>query len=127
MTKFMKPNENERSGFPCDAKNAEEWAQFFLTQEARNIARGSYEQGYKQAREDLMNDAVTLNGHIARCEDGALTLYCWANKFYRRTGDRKNGYWESDTGIMMCIDRHLFPDVNWDDEPKEVSITIKLK
>lgn len=86
----------------------------------------SLEFAHKQAKEGLMNDAVTLNGHIARCEDGALTLYCYANKFYRRVGDKKNGYWESDAGIMMCIDGSLFPEQKWADEPKKVKITIEL-
>ena len=72
-----------------------------------------------------MKKKVEIKGYVARCEDGALALYCYANRFYRRTGDENNGYWESDTGIMMLVDRRLFPALKWEDEPRKVKITIE--
>lgn len=64
---------------------------------------------------------------IARCEDGALALYYSPNRFFRRTGDNMNGYWESETGICMLIDRKFFPELKWENEPIEVELTIKKK
>lgn len=68
-----------------------------------------------------------IKGWIARCEDGALALYYSPVRFIRRTGDNMNGYWESYTGIVMLIDRNLFPELKWENEPVEVELTITKK
>ena len=58
-------------------------------------------------------------GWVARDEDGGL---------YIRTlePNKENDFWIG-LGVNLVIDRHLFPQVKWEDkEPTKVELTIKI-
>lgn len=64
-------------------------------------------------------ESTTIKGWLARDKDDTLVLG-------RRCPERimKTGTW---MGFAQCmkIDKELFPELKWDDEPIEVEITIK--
>lgn len=41
-------------------------------------------------------------------------------------GDKPD-WWESDCASFLPLDKNLFPDLTWDDDPIEVEIVIKRK
>lgn len=77
------------------------------------------------------NDADTvIQGWVCRDKkDNALNLH--AEEPYRA----QSGYdvcdepdwWESDCASFLPLDKSLFPDLTWDDEPQQVEIIIKRK
>lgn len=95
----------------------------------------SYEDGFKAGANFALGkqekDADTvIQGWVCRDKkDNALNLH--AEKPYRA----QSGYdvydepdwWESDCASFLPLDKSLFPDLIWSDEPLEVEIILKRK
>lgn len=73
-------------------------------------------------------EEVTIEGYIARDEDGALSLFpIKPFRDYADINDVCRGFWDSITDYSIIIPKGRFPHLAWSDEPLEVTITIKPK
>lgn len=76
-------------------------------------------------------DADTvIQGWVCRDKkDSALNLH--AEEPYRAYShyqtDDEPDWWESDCASFLPLDKNLFPDLSWSDEPQEVELIIKRK
>lgn len=72
---------------------------------------------------------VVLKGWLARYENGELHLIVnprEEDKFRRSDMDHLYGFWNIISGADVELDKHLFPDIRWEDDyPTEVQITIQ--
>ena len=66
-------------------------------------------------------EEVTIDGWVARDKSGDLFIY--ARKPER---DFIKSYWEGETSDITP-DNGLFPDITWESDPLEVTVTIKPK
>lgn len=65
---------------------------------------------------------ITINCYIARDEDGTLAVFGEAPQ--RTTYNDQRNWWISPYG-RIDLNNHLFPEVEWEDEPMKSTITIK--
>lgn len=79
---------------------------------------------------NLNAENTVIIGWVCRDKkDNALNLH--AEEPYRTYShyntDDKPDWWESDCASFLPLDKNLFPDLTWDDEPQECEIIIKRK
>lgn len=92
-------------------------------------AAESFREGVNFALGKQEKDTV-IQGWVCRDKkDDALNLH--AEEPYRtqsgyQIGDKPD-WWESDCASFLPLDKNLFPDLTWDDDPIEVEIVIKRK
>ena len=64
---------------------------------------------------------VKLKGLVARDAHGPIYLYDYNSKLYRF-----DNMWYGGFRIFHLGDKETFPEVKWEDGPKDVEITISL-
>lgn len=90
--------------------------------------RKAVEYGISLAKSNA--EDTVIQGWVCRDKkDDALNLH--AEEPYRtqsgyQIGDKPD-WWESDCASFLPLDKNLFPDLTWDDDPIEVEIVIKRK
>ena len=75
-------------------------------------------------------EETVIQGWVCRDKKyNALNLH--AEKPYRAQSgydvSNEPDWWESDCASFLPLDKNLFPDLTWDDDPIEVEIIIKRK
>lgn len=69
----------------------------------------------------------TMKGYIARNKNGNISLYDYKPKRKQwKSTDYINYVWQPSMGGRIQLNKSMFPEITWDDEPKEVEITINL-
>ena len=66
-------------------------------------------------------NVVKLKGLVARDAHGPIYLYDYYSKLYRF-----DNMWYGSSRIWCLGNKETFPEVKWEDEPKEVEISISL-
>lgn len=66
-----------------------------------------------------------MKGYIARDKNGNISLYKHTPKRKQwKSTDYINDVWLSSIGGWIQLNKFMFPEITWDNEPVEVSITI---
>lgn len=101
---------------------------------------GSWGSSYKDINSGLVYEAsellfnldyyTVISGWVCRDKkDNALNLH--AEKPYRAQSgydvSDEPDWWESDCASVLPLDKSLFPDLTWDDDPEPVEIIFKRK
>ena len=98
-----------------DGKVIEVVPQRFMEHDGSMYAPSDLDFNVEEAEE------VTIDGWVARDKSGDLFIY--ARKPER---DFIKSYWEGETSDITP-DNDLFPDITWESDPFEITITIKPK
>ena len=78
-----------------------------------------YREGYEQCLRDV-NCLPKINGWVARDKNGELNLF-----EVKPRRDENFGYWWDRDYQSSPIDENAFPELTWENEPKEVELLIR--
>lgn len=83
----------------------------------KELKKAEFERSYEDKYSNIF--------YVARDEDGKLKLY--KNKPIRNKTCK--GCWgcHDDIDLVMTIDKELFPDLSWNDDPEEVCLCLNNK